>query len=347
MTISSENSGCPVYSAGQVHLNIEPLVQGQSLPILVQPQFESSNTLEDFTQWATSHGHLIDHYLHQAGVLLIRGFQINGPQDFRRLSSAIRPELRNYTGGDSPRNDVCDKVYTSTEYPGHLEVLLHNELSYAGWCPDTVFFCCQDVPQSGGETPVADGRRIYASLNTKVRSRFEHKGVIYFQHLWDANASPGPGKSWQETFETTDKTAVERYLYDSGMRFEWTELGIRTAADKPAVRTHPVTGEKCWHNQADQWHRDMISVKDSVSGSALGKTPHDSTAGIETLGNHVCFGDNSPIDVADLDHIRQVSSLCEVVFPWQAGDIMVIDNILAMHGRKPFTGSRRVLVSMA
>jgi len=36
-----------------------------------------------------------------------------------------------------------------------------------------------------------------------------------------------------------------------------------------------------------------------------------------------------------------------VVFSWQQGDIMVIDNILTMHGRKPFQGDRQVLVAMA
>ena len=326
-------------------MNIKPLSQGQSLPILVTPENGTDGALEIFRQWVSTHGPLIDHYIHQAGVLLIRGFQIKNPQDFRVACSAIRPKLRNYTGGDSPRHNVCDQVYTSTEYPCQLEVLLHNELSYAGWCPERVFFCCLDTPRSGGETPVADGRKIYAQLNHEVRSRFETKGVIYLQHLQDANVKPGPGKSWQETFETTEKSIVENYLVESGMDFEWTEFGIRTAAKKSAVRDHPVTGEKCWHNQADQWHREMLSVKDSVPGS--GNIPQRPSAGLEALGNHVCFGDGSPIDVADLSHVRQVSRQCEVVFPWQEGDIMVIDNILAMHGRKPFAGNRRVLVAMA
>jgi alpha-ketoglutarate-dependent taurine dioxygenase len=326
-------------------VEVKPLCPGQPLPILVTPERGTTGSFEIFRQWATTHGSLIDHYIHKAGVLLIRGFQISSPQDFRAACSAIRPDLRNYTGGDSPRNDVCDQVYTSTEYPCHLEVLLHNELSYAGWCPEMVFFCCLYAPRSGGETPIADGRKIYAHLNPEVRVRFEHKEVMYFQHLRDTNGRPGPGKSWQETFETMDKAVVEKYLVESGMNFEWTEFGIRTAAKKPAVCDHPVTGEKCWHNQADQWHRDMISVKDSVSGP--GNDPQAPTAGLETPGNHVCFGDGSPIDVADLKHIRKVSRQCEVVFPWQEGDIMAIDNILAMHGRKPFTGNRRILVAMA
>jgi len=36
-----------------------------------------------------------------------------------------------------------------------------------------------------------------------------------------------------------------------------------------------------------------------------------------------------------------------VIFPWQAGDILMLDNMLTSHGRKPFVGARKVLVGMA
>ena len=68
---------------------------------------------------------------------------------------------------------------------------------------------------------------------------------------------------------------------------------------------------------------------------------------VETLGNHVCFGDGLPINTEDLYHVREISRNLEVIFPWQAADILVIDNTLAMHGRKPFSGDRRVVVAMA
>ena len=32
---------------------------------------------------------------------------------------------------------------------------------------------------------------------------------------------------------------------------------------------------------------------------------------------------------------------------WERGDVAVIDNMLASHGRTPFDGERRVLVAMA
>lgn len=317
-----------------------------SPPPLVLEIGPSQRDRETAIAWARENRQPIEDALHRAGAVLIRGFEIADAASFRAFCAAIRPDLRNYAGGDSPRTSLADQVYTSTEYPAHLEVLLHNELSYAGWSPDRVFFGCLIPAETGGETHIADGREICARLDPTARARFENRGVAYLQHLWDAEGAPGIGKSWQETFETGDRAAAEAYLRESEMDFEWTPLGLRTRARKEAIRAHPVTGEQCWWCQADQWHRDIESVKASFGG---GEDPRfdPATAGEATLGNHATFGDGSPIDVADLMHVREVMRGCEVTFPWRAGDVMALDNVLAMHGRKPFTGQRRVLVAMA
>lgn len=299
----------------------------------------------DAPGWAAAHRDGIEAELNRTGAVLLRGLEVATPEQFRAVCAAICPELRNYTGGDSPRTDLADQVYTSTEYPAHLEVFLHNELSYAGWSPDRVFFGCLLPAETGGETHLADGREIHRRLDPDIRARFEERGVTYLQHLWDAGDRPGIGKSWQETFETDDRVEVEEYLRASAMDFEWTDLGIRTAATHPAVLDHPVTGERCWHNQADQWHRDLAGVKVSFGGADDARID-PATAGVETLGNHVTYGDGTEIDVEHLLHVRSVSRACEAMFTWQTGDVLAIDNVMVMHGRKPFTGARRVIVAM-
>lgn len=327
-------------------MQAQPLCEDFLIPVVPTIEFDDGQSAEAGRIWADRHAAELDDLAGRAGVVLIRGFGIDTPAAFRAFCHAVRPDLRNYTGGDSPRTGVADQVYTSTEYPAHLEVLLHNELSYAGWSPSRVFFGCLQPSETGGETQIADGRQIYKNLPTDIRDRFESKGITYLQHLWDADGKPGIGKSWQETFETNDRSGVERYLAESKMEFEWTDYGLRTRAYHDAVLTHPVTGEKCWHNQADQWHRGFDSVKVSFGATDDPRFAPE-TSGEESLGNHVVFGDGSEIDITDLETIRAVSRQCEVIFPWQTGDVMMIDNVLAMHGRKPFTGPRRVVVAMA
>jgi alpha-ketoglutarate-dependent taurine dioxygenase len=35
-----------------------------------------------------------------------------------------------------------------------------------------------------------------------------------------------------------------------------------------------------------------------------------------------------------------------VKFPWQRGDMLVLDNVLSMHGRATFDGPRRILTAL-
>jgi hypothetical protein len=67
----------------------------------------------------------------------------------------------------------------------------------------------------------------------------------------------------------------------------------------------------------------------------------------EALGSHACYGDGSEVPISDLESVRSAYRRSEILFPWQAGDLLILDNVLAMHGRKPFDGARRVLVAMA
>lgn len=327
-------------------MDAQPLAPGSPSPLVPVVAPETPRSVEGAVAWAGQNAAALEALANRSGALLIRGFEIDTPAAFRAVCRAIRPNLKGYAGGDSPRSAVGEQVYTSTEYPSHLEVLLHNELSYAGWSPERVFFCCLTPAASGGETQIADGRAIYRSLPAAIREAFEERGVTYHQHLWDAEGEPGVGKSWQETFETRDRATAQRYLRDAGMDFEWTTFGLRTRARHAAVRVHPVTGETCWYNQADQWHRAFDSIKVAI-GRQDDPRFDPRTAGEETLGNHATYGDGGEIDPADLEVVREVSRGCEVLFAWQAGDIMLLDNVLTMHGRKPFTGARRVLVAMA
>lgn len=312
----------------------------EKLPCLVEPDGERVASPEALVAWAEEHRSLLDKWLHRDGGLLLRGFGIDTPDAFRAVAVAVRPELVNYLGGDSPRSSVGDRVYTSTEFPPDMEIGLHNELSYTRWWPSCVFFCCMVAAERGGETHIADGRRVLAGLDPAVRERFSTRGVNYRQHLRDAGVS-GPGKSWQESFETHRRAEVERVCDEQEMEFHWTDRGLRTAVHNPGVLTHPATGEACWFNQADMWHATFDTVK------AQEDVGEDDVRDEEPLGCHATYGDGSEIPRADLEAVRSACGRSEVAFPWRTGDLLVLDNILTMHGRKPFEGARRVLVAMA
>ncbi len=69
--------------------------------------------------------------------------------------------------------------------------------------------------------------------------------------------------------------------------------------------------------------------------------------GEEYLPRNVYYGDGSPIDDATLEHVRTVLGRHKVAFSWRAGDVLMLDNMLAAHARSPFKGKRKVVVAMA
>ena len=66
----------------------------------------------------------------------------------------------------------------------------------------------------------------------------------------------------------------------------------------------------------------------------------------EDLPIHATFGDGTPISASDLDEVREAYRRAIVIFPWQEGDLLLVDNMKVAHGRKPFSGPRRVVVAM-
>jgi alpha-ketoglutarate-dependent taurine dioxygenase len=58
------------------------------------------------------------------------------------------------------------------------------------------------------------------------------------------------------------------------------------------------------------------------------------------------YGDGGPIDVDDVHAVYAAMDEAIVAFPWQLGDVLVLDNILTGHGRNTFTGPRDIQVAM-
>ncbi len=258
---------------------------------------------------------------------------------FETLSGVFFERSADYVGGDSPRTRVSNRVYTSTEYPPTQTISLHNEMSFAATWPAQLLFGCIVPAEKGGETPVADSRVILKTLDRAIVEEFTMRGVRYIRNL---PGGSGFGRSWQQTFETEDRAAVERYCREAGSEFEWkSDGGLRLIQQRPAVAVHPLTGEAVWFNQADQYHPSThpAAVYEALIG-VYGDDPAD-------LPSYATFGDGTPFPIEMLTTIRQTIAHLTVDFPWHRGDALWLDNMLACHGRRPFSGARRILVSMA
>jgi alpha-ketoglutarate-dependent taurine dioxygenase len=278
---------------------------------------------------------LIDDLLVEHNALVLRGFGVTaGTLD--GVLDRILPNRLAYVQGNSPRTKVGQNVYTSTEYPAEYTISMHNELSYAHRWPARLAFFCERAAETGGATTLVDGARWLESLEDRVRRAFAG-GVRYSQNL---HGGYGLGKSWQDTFETDQRDEVERFLADTGATWRWgSDNELFVSQVRPATVHHPVNGVEVWFNQADQWH--PASLGDEATAELAQVLP------AEEMPQSVTFADGSPIPAEFVNQVRDRGLAEAVDVAWLAGDVLLIDNVLVAHGRRPFTGQRRVLVAMS
>jgi len=298
--------------------------------IQLQPSIEGVG----LRMWAETNKQSVLDKLQTTGAVLFRGFDLLSIEAFEQLLTDLSGELVDYSYRSTPRNQVSGKIYTSTHYPAHQTIALHNEMSYSRQWPMTIGFFCVQPAGEGGETPLADSRRVYAQIDPEIREEFSRKQVMYVRN-YDDDALD---LSWREVFQTDSRAGVEDYCRKAGMTVEWNgDKQLRTSQVCQAVIEHPLTGEMVWFNQAHLFHVSSLEpeVRDLLQSSGAGNEPRNAF-----------FGDGSEIDETVLDHIRSVYEKETVAFPWRRGDVLILDNILKAHGRKPYRGPRQIVVGM-
>jgi alpha-ketoglutarate-dependent taurine dioxygenase len=303
----------------------------ENFPLVVGPGAEGVN----LPAWADAHRAFIESELLKHGAILFRGFDVASASRFEQLARAVTPELMDYYERAAPRVSVGNNIYTSTEYPPEHSIPLHHEMSYSHNWPSKIWFYCARPARQGGATPIASDRKVFDLLDPEIKARFLRKKVMYVR-----NYGEGLDLSWREAFQTDDRAAVEDYCRRARMTCEWREGDrLRTRAVRQVVATHPRTGETVWFNHAHMFH--VSNVERGVREALLAQFAEDE------LPRNAFYGDGSPLESSVLAEIRRVYRDAAVVFAWQEGDVLLLDNFLASHGREPFVGPRRVLVAMA
>ena len=312
-------------------IKVAPLISDKSLPLLIQPTIDGVNLVS----WARSNRDLITTHLHKHGGILLRSFQVNGVAEFEQFIEVVAGNSLEYCDRSSPRSLVQGNIYTSTDYPASQSIFLHSENSYATTWPLKLFFFCITPALQGGETPIADTRKVFNCIAPDIRERFFREQVMYVRNFGD-----GFGLPWQTVFQTTEKAVVEAFCRTNNIEFEW-KAGdrLRTRQIRSTIAKHPGTGELVWFNHAAFFH---VSTLEPTIRSAL-----LADLGEENLPHNTYYGDGSPIEAVVLDEIRQSYIQETTIFPWITGDVLILDNMLTAHGRMPFIGSRKVLVGMA
>lgn len=199
--------------------------------------------------WAEDNKNDIENFISQQGVLLIRGLNINGAEEFGSvLKKLFGEDLENYAYRSTPRTELKNNIYTATEYRASEVISQHNEHAYFNSWPMRIGFLCEKPANKMGNTPISDSRIAYQEIPKEIREEFERKKIMYVRNYSNIDLP------WQEVFQTDNKNEVEQFCKENQLDFEWTSEGLKTKQVNQASIIHPVTRELLWFNQAHLFH---------------------------------------------------------------------------------------------
>jgi alpha-ketoglutarate-dependent taurine dioxygenase len=300
-----------------------------------KPPILRTETPGDASSWAAEHKDALRAAVAEHSSVTVRGLDLRNAAEisavFRQLATGLMIEKEAFAS----RRIYSDGVYSSATWPANQPMCMHHELSYTLEFPGLMLFACLSAPTRGGATAVSDSRAVLNALPADLVARFEQDGWMLTRSYNDEI-----GASVAEAFGTDDRGAVENYCRANAIGFEWQpDGGLRTWQRRSAVVHHPMTGQRCWFNQIaflNEWTIDPEVREYLVE-----------MYGADGLPFNTRFGNGDPIGEDVVELLNQVYVDNTVREPWQAGDLMLVDNIRTAHSREAYEGPREVLVGMA
>lgn len=297
----------------------------------------SVTSLSECKSWISDNIKDLEGELKRSGAILFRGFPVDSAETFDTFSNAFA--YPNFTYKESLSNAVrinfTKRVFTANEAPKNVEIYLHHEMAQTPISPSKIFFFCKTAADEGGATPLCRSDMLFAELAKQapeLAQDFAAKGLKYTTQMpAEDDHESGQGRSWKSTLSVESKEQAEHKLAE--LDYSWTWMNDNSLrATTPVLPAVVDLGNnvKVFYNQLIAAYMGWKGVKENPASA-------------------ITFGDGSHIPAAALELVASLAEQFTFELPWQDGDVALVDNYMAMHGRKPYSGERKreVLVALA
>lgn len=189
-----------------------PTITVDGFIVMVEARPGMSN-LAELEAWLESNRDVMRSYLDEHGAMVFRGFGVSTALDFERVGLAFNPNLTDRYPGGAPRSKLADHVWTASETPQHMPISSHTELSYLPPIrPKDILFCCTEVADTGGETPIARMDHIKSKLPARLQKQRNLEVVRFFpvdrRRCVDVRRLKNAGMPWPTVLGTSDAKVV-------------------------------------------------------------------------------------------------------------------------------------------
>jgi hypothetical protein len=209
------------------------------------------------TEWITQHAVSLHDHLLRHGAVLIRGLGIRDAEALARVAAAFAGPPMPEREAFALRQRLNEAVVSSLQWPPDQPMCMHHEMGHARLLPRLLTIGCLYAPARGGVTGLVDARAMLAALPAELVKSFTDEGW-----LLDRAYHGVVGMRWQDSLDAPDRATAERYAADNGIALRWLPDGsARTSQRRPAVVSHPITGEPVWFNEIaflNEWTLDPI-----------------------------------------------------------------------------------------
>lgn len=328
--------------------NVEkPFFKDENLLAVVSANSHKSS-MSDLIALLSNEREEINNLLLSYGAVMFRGYKVNSSMLFKEFCDSFfnKNSYGDYTGGNSPRFKVADKIYTSTYIPEDITIGQHLEMSYTNRAPEKIVFCCVRPSEIGGYTPLTSFINVYNDLDQEVRNAFEENNLVFTNcYLSEDNllrklSSDDSGfKSWQESFQTDDVEIVKEKCRHLNITVDSRFGKIFLSEKIPALIEHPKKLSKLWYACLDPFY---------FTPRYIGMKNYLVLRFIELfyrITPRLTFENGKIIPARYINHVLETVEKHTRMIPWQCGDVLVVDNLQVAHGRTPYHGEREILTS--
>ncbi|MBC8356103.1 MAG: TauD/TfdA family dioxygenase [Planctomycetes bacterium] len=322
-----------ILNVDNVSVPAQQFYAGKPFPLVVACQTPDVS-LESTSAWIENHRDRLEDQLAKHGAILFRGFPLATAQDFDAFIAAF--DYPHFPYKDSLSNAVrtnfTDRVFSANEAPSDVTIFLHHEMAQTPIYPSKLLFFCEQAAETGGATPLCRSDVLYEQLAAqcpKFLQVCEEKGLCYTNVMPSVDdPASGMGRSWQSTFRRETREEAESRMSDLGYSWEWLDDDCLRATTPRLQAVYEVSpGRKTFFNQLIAAFKGWKDSRNDPSKA-------------------ITLGDGSPLDREAVILAADIAEEMTFDVPWQNGDVALVDNYVVMHGRRTFTGKRKILASL-